>query len=129
MSFSCRGRPTSDSFPDEKGRAMSNRQPLTVSNQTSAAALLPVTPGLDELVAAVRGAVSRHSDWRQTAALVADQLRRHLPAPDLLTVEQRLGDPSHYCSHVLHIEPDGTFSIVALVWRPGQVTPIHDHVT
>jgi predicted metal-dependent enzyme (double-stranded beta helix superfamily) len=30
---------------------------------------------------------------------------------------------------VLHIEPDGTFSIVALVWRPGQVTPIHDHVT
>ena len=30
---------------------------------------------------------------------------------------------------MLHAEPDGTFSIVALVWRPGQVTPIHDHVT
>jgi hypothetical protein len=41
---------------------MSNRQPLMVSNETSAAAPLPVTPGLDELVAAVRGAVSRHSD-------------------------------------------------------------------
>jgi 3-mercaptopropionate dioxygenase len=30
---------------------------------------------------------------------------------------------------VLHSERDGSFSIVALVWRPGQVTPIHDHVT
>ena len=26
-------------------------------------------------------------------------------------------------------EPDGSFSIVALVWRPGQFTRIHDHVT
>jgi predicted metal-dependent enzyme (double-stranded beta helix superfamily) len=30
---------------------------------------------------------------------------------------------------VLHAEPDGSFSIVALVWRPGQMTRIHDHVT
>jgi hypothetical protein len=29
----------------------------------------------------------------------------------------------------LHIEPDESFSIVALVWRPGQLTRIHDHVT
>ena len=26
-------------------------------------------------------------------------------------------------------EPDGSFSIVGLVWRPGQLTRIHDHVT
>jgi predicted metal-dependent enzyme (double-stranded beta helix superfamily) len=30
---------------------------------------------------------------------------------------------------VLHTEPDGSFSVTAMVWRPGQVTPIHDHVT
>jgi predicted metal-dependent enzyme (double-stranded beta helix superfamily) len=30
---------------------------------------------------------------------------------------------------VLYAEPYGTFSIVVLVWCPGQVTPIHDHVT
>ena len=47
----------------------------------------------------------------------------------MLIAEQRIGDPTRYRSHVLHIEPDGAFSIVALVWRPGQVTPIHDHVT
>jgi predicted metal-dependent enzyme (double-stranded beta helix superfamily) len=89
----------------------------------------PAIPGLDELVTAVRRVVSRHVDWRQTARLVAHELERHLPRPDVLTVEQRSGDAAGYRSHVLHVEPDGAFSIVALVWRPGQVTPIHDHVT
>ena len=29
----------------------------------------------------------------------------------------------------LYVEPGGSFSIVALVWRPGQITRIHDHIT
>jgi 3-mercaptopropionate dioxygenase len=88
-----------------------------------------VAPGLDELVSAVGAVVGRHADWAQTAELVADQLTRHLPTPEILGAEQRNGDPDGYRSHTLHIAPDGAFSIVALVWRPGQVTPIHDHVT
>ena len=84
---------------------------------------------LGELVDAVRGAVSSHADWRDTAELVAEQLRAHLPSEAVLTPEQRRGDPERYRSHVLHVEPDGSFSIVGLVWRPGQITPIHDHVT
>jgi 3-mercaptopropionate dioxygenase len=86
-------------------------------------------PDLEELVAAVRVAVARHADWHETARLVADALEHHLPSPAVLTSWERVGDPSGYRSHVLHSEPDGAFSIVALVWRPGQVTPIHDHVT
>ena len=31
--------------------------------------------------------------------------------------------------HLLQAEPDGSFSIVALVWRPGQATRVHDHIT
>jgi predicted metal-dependent enzyme (double-stranded beta helix superfamily) len=80
-------------------------------------------------VAAVRDVVNRHADWRLTARLVADALEQHLPSPDVLAAEQRAGDPDGYRSHLLYTEPDGTFSIVALVWRPGQVTAIHDHVT
>ncbi|HSC90251.1 MAG TPA: cysteine dioxygenase family protein [Gaiellaceae bacterium] len=86
-------------------------------------------PGLEELAAATREAVGEGADWPETARLVADALRRHLPSPDVLTPEQRRGDPDRYRSHVLHTEPGGAFSIVGLVWRPGQVTPIHDHVT
>jgi predicted metal-dependent enzyme (double-stranded beta helix superfamily) len=83
----------------------------------------------DALVSATRAAVSSDADWAGTAELVAAELERHLPTPDMLTDEQRTGDPKRYRSHLLHTEPDGSFSIVALTWRPGQETPIHDHVT
>src|SRR3954471_17101982 len=84
---------------------------------------------LSPLVAGIRSAVESHADWAETAQLVAEQLRLHLPTPDVLTAEQRLGSADGYRGHTLHVEPDGSFSIVALVWRPGQLTRIHDHVT
>jgi predicted metal-dependent enzyme (double-stranded beta helix superfamily) len=90
----------------------------------------PARPApLEVLAAAVRDAVAEHADWADTARLVAWALERHLPSPGILTAEQRNGDPETYKSEVIYSEPDGSFSIVALVWRPGQVTPIHDHVT
>jgi 3-mercaptopropionate dioxygenase len=82
-----------------------------------------------DLVAAIRGATARHLDWQQTAAAVADQLRLHLPGSGILTDEERAGSPAGYVCHTLHTEQDGGFSVCAVVWRPGQETPIHDHVT
>jgi predicted metal-dependent enzyme (double-stranded beta helix superfamily) len=102
---------------------------ITTPQDPSESSVHLVANGLEELVAAVRGVASRGGDWRETAQLVAAEVRQNLPAPDILTAEQRNGDAERYRSHVLHVEPDGSFSIVALVWRPGQVTPIHDHVT
>jgi 3-mercaptopropionate dioxygenase len=84
---------------------------------------------LTDLVDGVRTAVATHASCSDTARLVAGQLRRHLPGPEVLTAAQRLGSPDGYRAHTLHVEPDGSFSIIALVWRPGQVTRIHDHVT
>jgi predicted metal-dependent enzyme (double-stranded beta helix superfamily) len=95
---------------------------------TTTAQALP-TGQLAELVAGVRSAIGVHADWSQTAQLVAEQLRQNLPSPDVLTAEQRLGAADGYGSHTLHVEPDGSFSIIGLVWRPGQVTRIHDHMT
>ena len=77
----------------------------------------------------VRTAVNKHAIWSDTADLVAEQLRLHLPVPVVLTPEQLDGSADSYGSHVLHVEPDGSFSIIGLVWRPGQITRIHDHVT
>jgi predicted metal-dependent enzyme (double-stranded beta helix superfamily) len=84
---------------------------------------------LSTLVDGIRTAVDSHADWAETAELVADQLRLNLPGPNVLTAAQRRGSPDGYRSHTLHVEPDGSFSIVALVWRPGQLTRIHDHIT
>ena len=86
-------------------------------------------PQLSELAAAVRGVVDPDARWAETAELVAAQLRRHLPTPEVLTPEQRLGSADGDRSHTLHVERDGSFSIIGLVWRPGQLTRIHDHLT
>ncbi len=84
---------------------------------------------LSELLDGIRGAIAPRASWSDTAQLVAEQLRHHLPTPDVLTAEQRLGSSDDYRGHTLHVEPDGAFSIIGLVWRPGQATRIHDHVT
>lgn len=81
------------------------------------------------LVDAVRREIRRGTGWSHTAELVAEALRAHLPGPDLLTKQQLEGDPDGYRTHLVHAETDGSFSIAAMVWRPGQQTPIHDHVT
>ncbi|MEV7005795.1 cysteine dioxygenase family protein [Streptosporangium sp. NPDC051022] len=83
-------------------------------------------PGLAELVTKVRELTDRPTNPRVTAFAVADALREQLPSPEILTAEERLGDPDRYVSHTLHAEAG--FSIVALVWRPGQETVIHDHI-
>ena len=90
---------------------------------------ITLTHPITALAAGVRTAVNKHANWSGTAELVAEQLRLHLPGPDVLTAEQRDGSPDSYRSHTLHVEPDGSFSIIGIVWRPGQITRIHDHVT
>ena len=34
-----------------------------------------------------------------------------------------------YRQHLLHVSSCRRLSVVALVWRPGSATPIHDHVS
>ena len=83
----------------------------------------------DSLVRAVRDEVRRGLDWQQTADRVVAVLRDNLPDPaQLLPSPLSRGDPACYQSHLLYAEPDGSFSVSAMVWLPGQQTVIHDHV-
>lgn len=88
-----------------------------------------IAPTLVDLVTAVRQVIDLRADWARTAELVADQLRAHLPGPEILTPDRRRGDPDRPAGHVLHAEPDGTFSVLGLVLLPGQTTRIYDHIT
>jgi predicted metal-dependent enzyme (double-stranded beta helix superfamily) len=83
----------------------------------------------DSLVRAVRAEVRHGLDWQQTADRIVGVLRGHLPDPRvLLPSSLRRGDPACYQSHLLYAEQDGSFSVSAMVWLPGQRTVIHDHV-
>lgn len=52
---------------------------------------------------------------------------------DLITNDDWLPDefakphPKFYSQYLLYCDPADRFSIVSLVWGPGQLTPIHDH--
>ncbi|MDH6109148.1 putative metal-dependent enzyme (double-stranded beta helix superfamily) [Kitasatospora sp. MAP12-15] len=83
----------------------------------------------DALVSEIREVVAHGLDPELTAHLVGERLRPYLGRAELLTEQQVEGDPDSYRQHVLHAEPDGSFSVVALVWLPGQRTSIHDHVS
>ena len=81
------------------------------------------------LTGAVRRAVRSGGSWQETADAVAAALRGRLPGPGLLSSRQLAGDPSGYQTHLIHAEPDGSFSIVVMVWLPGQRTSVHDHLS
>jgi predicted metal-dependent enzyme (double-stranded beta helix superfamily) len=89
----------------------------------------PARHGLAQLIAALRDQIGAGRDWAGTAAGVADVLYTHSPSPDLLTEAEREGTADRAAGHRLHVEPDGSFSLLAIVWRRGQWTRIHDHVT
>jgi 3-mercaptopropionate dioxygenase len=102
--------------------------------QSAATTVLPALPQVtgacpERVIVNVRRAVRSGGGWQRTADRVVTALRGRLPGPGLLTAEQLAGDPSGYQTYLVHAEPDGSFSIVVMVWLPGQRTPVHDHVT
>jgi 3-mercaptopropionate dioxygenase len=99
--------------------------------EVAATAAAPEATGTcpEFLTAAIRRAVRARGSWQATADRVAAAARRHLPGPGLLTPEQLTGDPVGYQTHLLYVEPDGSFSVTIMVWLPGQETPVHDHLT
>ncbi|MER5641948.1 cysteine dioxygenase family protein [Kitasatospora sp. NPDC002227] len=86
------------------------------------------TDRMHSLVEDLRAVVGRGLAPELTAYLAAETLRPHLGAADLLTPEQCEGHQDRYRQHLVHAEADGSFSLVALVWMPGQGTSIHDHL-
>jgi predicted metal-dependent enzyme (double-stranded beta helix superfamily) len=79
----------------------------------------------DEIRTFVTQGLSEAETGEEVASVVSDYVNKEI----LLKPEYRVGDPERYKQHILHVEPDGSFSIVSLVWLPGQETAIHDHVS
>ena len=83
----------------------------------------PLTRFVDSMDAAVASA----DDAGTRAAAAAEHLRALLAHPEAIGPEHRVPSDEGYQQHIVHVHPDGCYSLVALVWQPGQATPIHDH--
>jgi 3-mercaptopropionate dioxygenase len=99
---------------------------VVMTAQTTAPVRSPARPGLAELIARIRPLARQQAHPRTIAQQVSDVLVEMTPSLDLLTDIERAGSADGYTRHTLHTE--ATFSVSAVVWRPGQVTEIHDHL-
>ncbi len=50
-------------------------------------------------------------------------------ASEILRQEHYQAHPDHYARNPLYVDEKGGLSLFAIVWSPGQWTPIHDHGT
>ncbi len=54
-------------------------------------------------------------------------LKRLLKSDSFLPPEAYVPAPDGYARHLLYRDPGERFVVAAMVWKPGQGTPIHDH--
>ena len=62
-------------------------------------------------------------------ARIVAAVRRAVGRPDLLTPPQCQPRIECYARHLIHADPAGRFTILAIVWGPGQFSPVHAHHT
>jgi predicted metal-dependent enzyme (double-stranded beta helix superfamily) len=86
-------------------------------------------PPLAHLIEGIDRAVHRGGSSKERAESVVDVLRIALHHPRLLPAEHRRSSAESYRTNIVHTAADGSFSLVALVWLPGQQTPIHSHLS
>jgi len=83
--------------------------------------------GLSDYVATI-DAVLRRRPANPVIVREVSLATKQLCADDRWLSEQhRVGSPDCYVRHLLHRDPENRFVVLALVWMPGQMTPIHDH--
>lgn len=86
--------------------------------------------GLQDFIADIRQTADANPEPAD-AVLAAAPLMHKLLLGDraFLKPEHFRDDPDHYSRNAIQISEDGGFSLYALVWNPGQWTPVHDHGT
>ncbi len=84
-------------------------------------------PALSTLAAEVCAACERRAADR--GPLIEAALRRAAAEPMLLTAPQMQAADGCYKRHCLHADPHGRFSIISIVWKAGQFSPVHGHRT
>lgn len=74
-------------------------------------------------------AVNRIADRPKSgmAQEVAAAIRELISTPDWLPEDCRVGSDECYKRHMLYADPEGRYTVMALVWRPGQASPVHGH--
>lgn len=83
----------------------------------------PLAAFVDGLEGLVDSGADEATIFRDGRTLLAGLIAHDDWLPAALTEP----DPASYRIHLLHLDPAARFSVSAMVWGPGQGTPIHNH--
>jgi len=87
-------------------------------------------PMLAAFVADCRRCATAHAKASECVRAIAPLMHRLLMGErQFLKPEHFRADPEHYARNAIYIDDGGDLSLFALVWNPGQWTPVHDHGT
>lgn len=83
--------------------------------------------GLQDYLHTIESILARQPSNRIITREVSLATKRLCADDRWLEERFRVGHPDCYTRHLLHRDPRNRFVVLALVWQPGQMTPIHDH--
>jgi len=88
---------------------------------------VPQSPSVETLIRSLDAAVAQRDD-----ATICERVKHVLEETfgmggDLLDPAMLRIDPTRYARRLLHRDPEGRYSVVVMVWAPGQGTDLHDH--
>lgn len=82
---------------------------------------------LEDVLHQLERGIHQAGDPDTRVAAVEKVLRQHLEGTSWLPPRCVETTSRGYARHLVHRDAEGRFSVVAMVWAPGQSTPIHDH--
>lgn len=83
---------------------------------------------LDHFIAASRECARLHPEPADCVLAIAPLMHALLGRADtFLQPHHFRTEPDHYARNAIYVSPDHSLSLYALVWQPGQWTPVHDH--
>jgi len=94
--------------------------PELVKSPAHRAVLHELIDGLDAACRAPR---------ERIGGAVTRTLERAGRFPAWLAPAEQRARGAGYTRHVLHADPAGRYTVVAIVWEPGQCSPVHGHAT
>ncbi len=87
-----------------------------------------VSPPLQAFVSQALTRTRDHSDPADCVLVLAPLMLELIErAAAFLEPQHYRSDTNHYARNLVYDAPDGSLSLYALVWLPGQWTPVHDH--
>ena len=89
--------------------------------------LTPASSRLDELIRRLDEAVAINDDavrCQNVKQVLIDVVGR---AEDFLDARFLKPAPDRYARRLVHDDPQGRYTVLAMVWGKGQQTPLHDH--